>query len=161
MSKSKTSTDVLQEAFPGRVSISPKEAATAIHGSGRATKKRIEAVRNALDRGMLIPGLRKTGKRWSIPIAALGRALDSKSRQIESDSDITPIRRSKHSTIGPHMFFGIQKTRDALQSIIEAFEKIEADNQLNTLANLTPMPAGAKTVIRPLGEPDDRSKRRV
>lgn len=143
MALRKSSTEVLQDAFPGRVSLTPKEVARAIHGQGKDTKKRVEAVRNALDDGTLIPGLRKNGPRWRVPIAALGSALDAQLRVQASRSAPTepPPRRSKHSTIGPRMLLARQRAGQVFSEILSALHILEAHGLGERLDDALPPPA--------------------
>jgi hypothetical protein len=119
--------DILRAKFPGRVTLSPREVAQAMHGDEKATKKRIEAIRKKLDEGTLIPGIRKAkgDKRWSIPLAALARALDERGR-IDIAPDLPPAltpvsgqRRSRMTNIGPRMTRLIERSRFVLQSILD------------------------------------------
>lgn len=143
MSLRKSSTEVLQDAFPGRVTLSPKEVARAIHGEGLYTKKRVEAVRNALDAGTLIPGLRKDGPRWRVPIAALGAALDAQVRAQGSKAAQAepPPRRSKHSTIGPRMLLARQRSAAVWLEISAEFYRLEAASTGQHLDTNLPPPA--------------------
>lgn len=128
MLRDKTSTEVLQDAFPGRISLSPQEIAAALFGADKATKKRVESVRVALDEGRLVPGIRKTGARWRVPIAALGAALDEQRRRetaIARDIGPTP-RRSAHSTLGPRMLLWVQRSRTVLLDIETELKRLHA-----------------------------------
>lgn len=124
----KTSTQVLQDAFPDRVTLGPKEIAQAIYGAGKDTKKRIEAVNRALNEGRLVPGLRKSGARWSVPIASLGRALDQQ-RTVPAGQDMNRPegRRSSQSTIGPRMLFQQERAREVLTIILSEIRALEAE----------------------------------
>ena len=128
MLREKTSTEVLQDAFPGRVSLSPQEIAAALFGADKATKKRVESIRVALDEGQLVPGIRKTGARWSVPIAALGAALDEQRRRetaVARDISTTP-RRSAHSTLGPRMLLRVKRSRFVLQQVLDELTHLHA-----------------------------------
>lgn len=139
------STAILQAAFPGRVALGPKEIAQALHGPGKDTKKRVEAVRNALDNGTLIPGLRKSGTRWSVPIATLGAALDAQAearpQPTTVDEDAGPTRRprrSKHATIGPRMLLAQQRSAQVWGEILLGLEALEAADLAQRLADTLP-----------------------
>lgn len=114
--------------------LSPKDVAEALHGDARATKQRVEAVREKLDDGTLIPGIRKArgDKRWSIPLDALARALDERGR-----ADVAPVlppaltpvngqRRSRMTNIGPRMTRLMERSRAALQSILNEMFVLDA-----------------------------------
>lgn len=126
----KSSTEVLQDAYPGRVALSPKEVAQAIYGLGKDTKKRVESVRNALDDGSLIPGLRKNGSRWLIPIASLGAAMDEKRRrEVPTPMPVAGVRRSKQSTIGERRLFQQARAKDAFEAVLQELEALKAAKQ--------------------------------
>jgi hypothetical protein len=101
-----SSVDVLREAFPGRVALSPSEIALVLYGS--ATRKRVERVRNELDAGVLVPGLTKTGARWLVPVVALGAALDARARnRVATPAPVVSsggVGRKCRSSIGPRLF---------------------------------------------------------
>ena len=123
--------DILRDKFPGRVALSPKEVAQALHGDAKTTKKRVEAVRKKLDNGTLIPGIRKArGERWSIPLDALARALDERSRPDVAPilpPALTPIgRKSRMTNIGPRMTRLMERSRVVLQSILEEIFLLDA-----------------------------------
>ena len=145
----KSSTEVLQDAYPGRVALSPKEVAQAIYGLGKDTKKRVESVRNALDDGSLIPGLRKNGSRWLIPIASLGAAMDEKRRrEVATPMPVPGVRRSKHSTIGPRLLIQQARAREAFEAVLQELEALKAakqgDHLDNTLTTDLPEPQGGR-----------------
>ncbi|RDS85948.1 hypothetical protein [Dyella psychrodurans] len=116
--------DILRERFPGRVALTPKEIAQAIHGDAAATKKRVESIREKLDAGTLIPGIRKGKgeKRWLVPIDALARALDDRSRPDDRPvlpPALVPVgRRSRMTNIGPRMLKWMERSRVVLRDIL-------------------------------------------
>lgn len=66
--------DAIRSRFPKRATLTPDEVAEVIHGnSDRAT---VQGVREALGRGLIVPGLRKLGGRWLVPVGPLATALD-------------------------------------------------------------------------------------
>lgn len=141
MSAAKSSTEVLQEAFPGRAALSPHEIAQALFGKEKATKKRAESVRRALDEGRLVPGIRKSGPRWLVPIAALGAALDEQrpTQVTPSQDPVRMPRRSKHSTIGPRMLLQTQRSHEVFAAILqEMLTVIAQDQQTHLDAVLAP-----------------------
>lgn len=148
MSAKKSSTDILQDAFPGRVAISPKEAARAIYGEGMDTKKRVERVRNELDAGTwpYFPGARKKGKRWMIPIAALGAAMDQDGFAQEQASPTFPPastgRRSKHASIGPRPEFQSARAREIWVAIFWELDSLASEAEREALAGNTQLAAG-------------------
>lgn len=145
-----SNTKVLQDAFPGRSSLSPKEIARAIYGEGKDTKKRVEQINRALNEGRLVPGLRKDGPRWRVPIASLGRAMDRREQPVATFETPTPTRRSQNSTIGPRMLFQQERSRQVLQLILEEVRHLEAlDLDRDLSANTGPAPAPSRRPPRP------------
>ncbi|MCC4618405.1 hypothetical protein LL972_20830 [Xanthomonas campestris pv. asclepiadis] len=141
MSAPKSTLQILQEAFPPpRTMLSPAEVAEALFGKDKASKKRIEKVRMDLDNGTLIPGLRKRGARWQIPIVALAKAIDAKvSYQTTDILMATGVRRSKHSTIGPRMLLQIERSKTVWASILKELELLWSRERAATLdAGLPP-----------------------
>ena len=68
--------DALRAAFPPpRAMLTVEEVARVIYGRGDLGGR--EAVTAGLRRGDIIPGLRKVGGRWLVPIKALADWLDS------------------------------------------------------------------------------------
>lgn len=75
--------NIIREIFPSQVYLTPKEIARVLHGPGKDTKKRTEAIRLQLEDGTLIPGLLKAPgqKRWLVKIVELAMALDRETAQ--------------------------------------------------------------------------------
>lgn len=73
--------DVLRQRFPGRVMLDLGDVAGVLLGRGDRAAR--EAVRAGIDRGDILPGLRKTLGRWLVPITALAEWLDSLTPQPE------------------------------------------------------------------------------
>ncbi|MGS0997529.1 hypothetical protein [Rhodanobacter sp. UC4451_H18] len=147
----KSNTGVLQEAFHGRVALSPKEIARVLHGKGKDTKKRVETVRAAPDTGTLISGLRKDGARWRVPIAALGAAMDARVGLVRPDGspDMPSQRRKAHSTIGPRMLS--QRQRSAMvwrQILVEVDELRARDVQADMQKKIGSAPEATGSFIR-------------
>ena len=69
---------IIRDIFPSQVFLTPKQVARVLYGPGKDTKKRVEGIRQQLDAGSLIPGLRKPAgqKRWHIKVVDLARALN-------------------------------------------------------------------------------------
>ena len=129
--------------------ITPREVAQAIHGKGKDTRKRVEQVNRALNEGRLIPGLRKDGARWLVPIAALAKALDSRTQAVAAPEVASSIRRSKHSTIGPRMLFQQERARTVLALVLEEVQRLQAGKQTAEFEQRTAMPTGTRKPLRP------------
>lgn len=87
--------DIIRARFPGRATLTPEEVAEVIHGS--ADRAIVGGVRDALVKGIIIPGLRKLGGRWLVPVGPLAAALDAL-----ADPDplpTTPHHKTRHTVI--------------------------------------------------------------
>ncbi|MCL7713203.1 helix-turn-helix domain-containing protein [Stenotrophomonas mori] len=97
----RTTADIIRELFPGRVVLTPAEVAEVIG-------QHVDHVRDRLLRGTLIPGLRKDGGRWRVPVADLAEAIDGLARpspppvltRSQMASTASPTRRRR--PLGPH-----------------------------------------------------------
>ncbi len=95
-----TTEEIVASKFPGRVVLTPEELAEV--WKGKTTRGVVEGIRAKLKAGTLIPGLKKNGGRWEIPVEDLikvikGLADDSKPRPITTPtmSNPTPGRRNR------------------------------------------------------------------
>ncbi len=100
--------DIILGQFPGRITLSCKEVALLIYGQD--SRAACNGVRDRLMAGTLIPGLRKNGRRWVIPILALARAMEAlvevprrePPNYRSSSTDLMPTRKGRRrSPIGP------------------------------------------------------------
>lgn len=66
--------DIIRARFPGRAELGPDEVAAVLHG--RTDRSAVQRIREELERGLLVPGLRKRGGRWRVPVGPLVAALD-------------------------------------------------------------------------------------
>ena len=64
---------LITSVFPGVTVLTVEQFAQLLGRSGRSG---YEQTRRELDRGTLLPGLRKHGSRWQIPVAAVAEWLD-------------------------------------------------------------------------------------
>jgi hypothetical protein len=142
----KSNLDLLRESFPNRIALSPKEVAKAL--CGKDTPKRVERVRAELDAGTLIPGLRKDGPRWRVPLVALAEAMDATARPpVDARAPSAPSTR-RRSPIGPRLLLQKQRrARDAWGAILAAMLEELNRSQLEALT----------AAIRP-GKPGGRSR---
>lgn len=67
--------EIVQTTFPGRATLTPAEVALVLFGIG--DKSGAQRVRERLDKGSLLPGLKKSGGRWLIPVASLVSSLEA------------------------------------------------------------------------------------
>lgn len=70
-----TTAEIIATKFPGRVVLTPEEVAEV--WKGKTTRGVVGEVREKLKRGTLIPGLRKNGGRWDVPVSDLIKAIDA------------------------------------------------------------------------------------
>lgn len=103
--------DIIRERFPGRGVLTPPEVAEVWRGE--RTREAVGAIRKRLSRGTLIPGLKKNGGRWEIPVGSLIKAierLDAGGEDDEDDEDDQPVHPqaappsgTRKRAIGPRM----------------------------------------------------------
>lgn len=124
---------ILRETFPDRVYLTPKEVARALHGEGKDTKKRVEAIREKLDAGTLIPGIRKAPgeKRWKVKIVDLAAALDGELlHRPDSVAVATPARSSRFKNPGPRITrLIVERSEKLWRNILE--ELLDLNAQTN------------------------------
>jgi hypothetical protein len=65
---------LLREMFPGKLMLTVDDVARVL---GRTGAGGYEQTREQLANGVIVPGLKKMGGQWLVPIAALADALDS------------------------------------------------------------------------------------
>ena len=65
---------LLREMFPGKLMLTVEDVARVL---GRTGAGSYEQTREQLANGAIVPGLRKMGGQWLVPIAALADALDN------------------------------------------------------------------------------------
>lgn len=64
---------LLREMFPGKLMLTVEDVARVL---GRTGAGGYEQTREQLANGVVVPGLKKMGGKWLVPIAALANALD-------------------------------------------------------------------------------------
>ena len=64
---------VLREMFPGKAMLNVEDVARVLNRTGAGG---YEQTRDQLSRGLIVPGLRKFGGSWLVPITTLAAALD-------------------------------------------------------------------------------------
>lgn len=85
--------DIVKEKYPGRATLTPEDVAVVIHGN--ADRSTVQGVRDQLAAGLIVPGLRKLGGRWIVPVGPLVEALDGLSQpDISASSSVLPARRT-------------------------------------------------------------------
>ena len=102
---------IIQERFPGRVVLSPEEVAEVWRGS--RSRKAVGAIRKRLSRGTLVPGLKKNGGRWEVPVEGLVKAIErlmGGGDEDEDEEDVQPVHPqaappsgTRRRAIGPRM----------------------------------------------------------
>ena len=65
---------LLREMFPGKLMLTVDDVARVL---GRTGAGGYEQTREQLANGVIVPGLKKMGGQWLVPIAALADALDN------------------------------------------------------------------------------------
>lgn len=102
--------DIIRERFPGRGVLTPPEVAEVWRGE--RTREAVSAIRKRLSRGTLIPGLKKNGGRWEIPVGSLIKAIErlDGGGDDEDEEDEQPVHPqaappsgTRRRAIGPRM----------------------------------------------------------
>ena len=105
--------DIIRERFPGRGVLTPPEVAEVWRGE--RTREAVGAIRKRLSRGTLIPGLKKNGGRWEVPVEGLIKAIErlgsgGDEDEDEDEEDTQPVHPqaappsgTRRRAIGPRM----------------------------------------------------------
>lgn len=121
--------DIIRERFPGRGVLTPPEVAEVWRGE--RTREAVGAIRKRLSRGTLIPGLKKNGGRWEIPVGSLIKAierLDGGGDDDEEDDEqpvhpqAAPPSATRRRAIGPRM----SDTIGFWDEVFDALDLLEA-----------------------------------
>lgn len=89
--------DVIRKRFPGRTELGPDEVAAVLHG--RTDRSAVQRIREELERGILVPELRKRGGRWRVPVGYLVAALDG---LIDTPLSDRHAPAGRHTSSSPH-----------------------------------------------------------
>jgi hypothetical protein len=130
--------DIIRERFPGRATLTAEEVAAVLHGS--TTRSKVQSVQEELASGILVPGLRKSGRIWRIPAGALADAIDSlvepspstpkplpalvlvRSSPVVSRTRLSDGPRRGRSPIGPKVVvLRLERSRAWAQEVIAAW----------------------------------------
>lgn len=124
---------LLRSAFPHRSTVSPAEVASILIGLRPDDRgHQVDALDKARSEGKSLPGLRRSGGIWRLPVEALA-GLSSNPVEAQPKK-----RRSKHATIGPRLLLQRERSREALQAVLDAFSAEVADEQARALRSATP-----------------------
>lgn len=131
--------EIVQTTFPGRATLTPAEVALVLFGIG--DKSGAQRVRERLDKGSLLPGLKKSGGRWLIPVASLVASLEALEKPVptimEADREnqgpvFIPMRSGTHlkrgrskSRIGHRPGILAMKSQEAWGSVWEKYDALE------------------------------------
>jgi len=106
-----TTEEIINGRFPGRVVLTPPEVAEVWRGE--RTREAVGAIRKRLSRGTLIPGLKKNGGRWEVPVEGLIKAIERLGSggddDVEEEDDqpvhpqAAPPSGTRKRAIGPRM----------------------------------------------------------
>ena len=89
MLQSVTST-IIQDRFPGHVVLLPGEVAEVWRGS--RSRKAMGAIRKRVSHDTLVPGLKKNGGRWEVPVEGLIEAIGSLTSDGDAEEeDVAPV----------------------------------------------------------------------
>lgn len=139
-----TSKEHIEALFPGRICITPEELALA--WKGKATKGVVQSIRRKLKDGTLIPGLRRDGGRWNIPVPAVVNVLDELTRVAEEARRIrvvgmpsSPVatKRRRGTNIGPRPGI-IGFAAEVWAEVYDALDTLWAHEERDSLMALMP-----------------------
>lgn len=157
--------EIVQTTFPGRATLTPAEVALVLFGIG--DKSGAQRVRERLDKGSLLPGLKKSGGRWLIPVASLVSSLEALERPqptvmeegkgnqgpvyIPMRTGSSPSRRRSRALIGHRPGILAMQTRDVWGKVWEKYDVLTALRErmvLNQHLDQTVLPSTADTTPR-------------
>lgn len=136
--------EILKNRFPNRIILNTREVAEVLVGKIDAAS--VQSVQRRLERGILIPGLKKQGGRWRIPVQSLIHSIESlataQAGPYDFDKDIvsptedfhyitsSKIRRRRKNTIGPRpgiysLKIRMEKAQAAMQEVFEHYYELE------------------------------------
>jgi len=132
--------EIVQTTFPGRATLTPAEVALVLFGIG--DKSGAQRVRERLDKGSLLPGLKKSGGRWLIPVASLVSSLEalekpapammeeSRGNQgpvyISMRTGSSPSRRRSRAPIGHRPGILAMQTKEVWSKVWEKYDVLSA-----------------------------------
>lgn len=135
-----STTEIVQTTFPGRATLTPAEVALVLFGIG--DKSGAQRVRERLDKGSLLPGLKKSGGRWLIPVASLVSSLEAlekpsptmmeegKGNQgpvyIPMRTGSSPSRRRSRAPIGHRPGILAFQSQEAWSRVWEKYDALQA-----------------------------------
>ena len=131
--------EIVQTTFPGRATLTPAEVALVLFGIG--DKSGAQRVRERLDKGSLLPGLKKSGGRWLIPVASLVSSLEALEKPapvmmeegignqgpvyIPMRTGSSPSRRRSRAPIGHRPGILAMQTREAWNNVWEKYDALQ------------------------------------
>lgn len=110
---------ILRDMFPGQATLSPEDLAQAL--MGKRTRGVANGIREKLRNEDLIPGLRKVGNVWRIPIGKGAAVLDQL-----TDPLPPPTKRSRRAVQGPIFLKRRERTGEFLRALLAAYLRLEA-----------------------------------
>ncbi|MBB6064079.1 hypothetical protein [Pseudoxanthomonas broegbernensis] len=125
-----TTEEIIAQRFPGRVVLSPEEVAEVWRGS--RSRQAVGTIRKRLTRGTLVPGLKKNGGRWEVPVAGLIKAVErlTSGADEEDEEDAAPVHPqaappsgTRRRAIGPRM----SDTVGFWSEVFAALDRLEAE----------------------------------
>lgn len=127
--------EIIQQRFPGRVVLTPDEVAEVWRGS--RSREAVGAIRKRLTRGTLIPGLKKSGGRWEIPVESLINAIKGLTAGVDADEvEPTPVHpqaappsATRRRAIGPRL----SDIVGFWENVFEVLDMIAAEVQRSSL----------------------------
>lgn len=143
--------DLLKELFPRRIMLGVDEVAEVLAVGGKHGS--YEQTRRELKEGRIIPGLRKHGGVWRVPLTAIAEALD-RMVEIVPDRQGKKVRRVEPQTNNAGAVYGARGRKpDALRArIVEYVER--------SLVVIRAIPIAEAVQLLPPQSFDDADRRR-
>ena len=115
---------ILRDMFPDQATLSPEDLAQALMGS--RSRGVANGIRDKLRNEELIPGLRKVGNVWRIPIGKAAEVLDGLTTAPPS-----PAKRSGRAVQGPIFLLRRERTQAFLEAVLSAYlyKQAQADRE--------------------------------
>ena len=111
---------LLRDMFPDQATLSPEDLAQAL--MGKRSRGVANGIRAKLRNEDLVPGLRKVGNVWRIPIGKAAKVLDD----LTATPPPPPLVRSKRAVQGPIFLLRRQRNEEFFSAVLEAYRVLEA-----------------------------------
>lgn len=131
--------EIITGRFPGRIALTSEEVAEVWRGS--RSREAVGAIRERLSRGTLVPGLKKNGGGWDVPVEGLVKAIGKLMAGGDEDEDdpasihpqAAPAGGTRRCAIGPR----VSDTVEFWSEVFATLDMLEAEARRASLAGIT------------------------